>query len=238
MAVTGEQYVERIDAVEPNRRARAAFRDLVLAHASRGASIFDFGAGPGSDALFYAQHGFNVGAYDADPEMRKSFTARCAEEIARGRVRLLDGTFERFLATPAEFSNGIDLVTANFAPLSMIDNLPALFARFFELTRPGGKVIASVLNPYSMHDMRYKWWWSNQPRFWRDGSYAIAGPGYRIHRRSVKTLAREAAPYFSVLQTQPGVPLQGVWRLPGLRSLTLVTGWFMFVVFARRGARA
>jgi SAM-dependent methyltransferase len=234
MSVTGEAYVASIDAVESNRRAREAFHDLVLSVAPPGASIFDFGAGPGTDALFFARRGFAVSAYDHDPQMCASFKIRCQQLMERGVVRLQEGPFADFLRTPSPFGGSMDVITSNFAPLSMIDDLSGLFRKFTELTRPGSKLVASVLNPYSLHDLRYGWWWLHQPHFWRHGQFSIAGPTYRIHRRSVANLCIQAAPHFRLVQVQRGLPMTAPWRLPVLRRLALVSSGFMFVVFERR----
>jgi len=51
---TAATYVAAITAGEADRRARKAFQDLVLRIATPGAVLFDFGAGPGLDARFYA----------------------------------------------------------------------------------------------------------------------------------------------------------------------------------------
>lgn len=222
MAVTGEEYVAAISAVESNRRAREAFVALVLDHSSPGAQIFDFGAGPGIDALRYVQRGLRVAAYDVDPLMCDAFEARCGAPIATGHVRLQRGAYGDFLRDTSPFAGTIDLVTANFAPLSMIDDLPQLFAKFAALTTGRGKVVASVLNPWSLHDLRYGWWWRNQPRYWRHGEYSVAGPGYRIHRRSRSVLARAAAPHFSLADSRPR-----------LQTRTRVMSGFQFVVFEK-----
>jgi len=42
---------------------------------------------------------------------------------------------------------GVDLITSNFAPLNLIEDLPELFEKFHALTGPGGRVLASVLSP-------------------------------------------------------------------------------------------
>ena len=74
---TGEEYIRAITRLEPDRRARAAFHALVLNITAPGACIFDFGAGPGIDAKFYAQQGFKVVAYDVDARMCASFAEDC-----------------------------------------------------------------------------------------------------------------------------------------------------------------
>jgi SAM-dependent methyltransferase len=222
MPITGEEYATAISAVESNRRARDAFIELVMSHCAPDAQIFDFGAGPGIDALRYVQRGLRVAAYDVDPLMCDSFAARCSAPIVAGRVRLQRGGYDEFLRTPSLYAGSVDVVTANFAPLSMIDDLPQLFAKFAELTARRGKVIASVLNPWSLHDVRYAWWWRNQPRYWRRGEYSIAGPGYRIHRRSMFVLARAAGAHFTLVDSRPKLLAPG-----------RVMSGFLFAVFER-----
>jgi hypothetical protein len=51
----GADYVEAITALQSDRSARSAYQDLVLRIATPGAALFDFGAGPGIDARFYAE---------------------------------------------------------------------------------------------------------------------------------------------------------------------------------------
>ncbi len=73
----GAQYVKQISAEESDRSTRSAFRDRVLGIAPSGAALFDFGAGPGIDARFFAERGFTVDAYDVDPRMRDFFADHC-----------------------------------------------------------------------------------------------------------------------------------------------------------------
>ena len=100
-AHTGASYVEAISALPSDRRARAAFQDLVLRIARPGATLFDFGAGPGVDASFYAECGFQVGAYDVDPEMCDYFSVHCREFIETGQIELHRGSYPAFLAVEA-----------------------------------------------------------------------------------------------------------------------------------------
>jgi SAM-dependent methyltransferase len=240
--VTGAEYVEQINALESDRRARAAFRDLVVRIAPPGATLFDFGCGTGLDARFYAERGLTVRAYDVDQAMCDFFATHCREVIAAGRVKLEEGGYQEFLTR-----NGlgradvrVDLVTSNFAPLNLIDNLRELFATFHRLTAPGGKVLASVLSPYFFGDLQYRWWWRNLPRLLRDGRYSVAGAQAPIVRRRVADFAAQSAPYFTLeraLRGLPGRHLQldgGIGHRGRGASLSLSTCRFMFLLFARR----
>src|SRR6202790_645831 len=95
---TGAEYFQRINSRERNRRVRSAFQDLVLEIAPPGAALFDFGAGPGIDARFFAERGFTVEAYDVDANMREFFALYCRNFIDSGRITLECGGYREFLA--------------------------------------------------------------------------------------------------------------------------------------------
>lgn len=238
--VTGAEYVKQITALESDRRARAAFQNLVLRVAPPGGALFDFGSGTGMDARFYAEHGLTVAAYDIDPEMCEFFAAHCRDLIDAGRVSLDRGGYRDFVAGRSAGGIGdIDLVTANFAPLNLIADVRELFAKFYALTRPGGRVLASVLNPYFLGDLKYGWWWRNSLRLWRDGHYSVPGAQAPIVRRRLADFAAQSAPYFTLKRVYRGLPpstpggaagtdLSGGARYAGLRVSTCQ---FMFLLF-------
>jgi SAM-dependent methyltransferase len=241
--VAGAAYVEAITALASDRRARAAFQDLVLKLAPPGAAVFDFGAGPGLDARCYAEHGLSVTAYDVDPKMREFFAAHCRESIAAGQVVLCDGSYREFM-TATHAGRAADLVTSNFAPLNLVPDLNELFAKFHALTRPDAHVLASVLNPYWIRDLKCTWWWRNLLHLWREGYYRMPGPLAPIDRRRLASYASESAPYFRLERVFPGAPLrrkgdnagidigsgprQAWWHLTGCQ--------FMFLLFRRQNA--
>ncbi|HEY6451122.1 MAG TPA: methyltransferase domain-containing protein [Steroidobacteraceae bacterium] len=205
--VTGAEYVRQITALESDRRARSAFQHLILKVAPPGGALFDFGAGTGLDTRFYVEHGFTVVAYDVDPDMCGFFAMYCHDFIDSGRVTLERGSYREFLErTNAAGARTFDLVTSNFAPLNLIGDLRELFAKFHALTGPNGKVLASVLSPYFIGDLKYGWWWRNSRRLWRDGSFSVPGAQGPIVRRRLADLAHQCAPYFALRHVFPGLP--------------------------------
>src|ERR1700689_3622638 len=121
--VSGAEYIRQITALESDRLARSAFQSLVLRLVAPGSALFDFGAGTGMDARVFAEQGYSVAAYDADPNMCEFFVEHCRELIEAGRVSLDRGGYRDFLSSPrATGARSIDLVTANFAPLNLIDD--------------------------------------------------------------------------------------------------------------------
>jgi len=216
--VTGAEYVRQLTALESDRRARSAFQELALRVAPPEAALFDFGSGTGMDARFYAERGCTVAAYDVDPEMCEFFAAHCRDLMDSGRVTLETGGYRDFLArTTLGGGRTIDLVTSNFAPLNLVDDLRELFAKFHALTGPNGKVLASVLNPYFIGDLAYGWWWCNSLRLWRTGRYSVPGAQAPIVRRRFTNIAEHSAPYFTLRRVFPGVPPAAGGRAHGGR---------------------
>jgi SAM-dependent methyltransferase len=241
--VVGAQYERAMSASASDRRARSAFQHLALSIARPGAALFDFGAGTGIDACVYAEHGFTVGAYDVDPGMRRYFAIRCRGHINAGRITLDSGSYPQFLAC-GDTNGGrrVDMVTSDFAPLNLIADLAALFEKFHALTLPGGKILVSVLNPYFLGDLKYRWWWRNLVRLWRVGHFSVAGAQAPIFRRRLADFARHSAPYFQLTSAFPGSSrhrgqaASGIDMLRGARYawLRLATCRFMFLLFERR----
>ena len=246
--VTGARYVEQITALEADCRARAAFRDLVMRLAPPGATVFDFGAGPGLDARFSAEHGYVVAAYDVDPGMCEFFAGHCREFMHAGRITLSCSSYRDFLASDASPGAGeADLVTSNFAPLNLIDDLRPLFAKLHTLTSSQGKVLASVLSPYFFGDLKYGWWWRNLPRLWRDGHFSVQGAQVPIVRRRLTDYAAQSAPYFALQRVFRGLPSQRQSEAAGIdlsggvppsAALRLSTSQFMFLLYEKRNPGA
>jgi SAM-dependent methyltransferase len=241
----GAEYVRLINAQEADRRTRGAFRDLVLKIAPPGARLFDFGAGPGIDARFFAERGFGVDAYDIDPVMREYFVDHCRDFIDSGRVTLENGSYREFLnPRGAHPHRRADLVISNFAPLNLVDDLHELFGTFAALTGAQGKVLASVLNPCFGGELRTRWWWRRVPRLWRDGQLFLPGPQAPHYRRLLAYFRTASAPEFRLscvyrsLPSPDGAHLNGIELAGGatLAWLHLLRCRFIFLLFEKTPA--
>jgi len=235
--MTGQEYIKAITRLESDRRARAAFQNLVLAISEPHSCIFDFGCGPGIDAKFYAERGYKVVAYDVDPRMSATFAEYCRPEIESGQIELLQGDYQHFLHTLVPVIQKrfeVSVVTANFAPLSMIDDLHKLFAELHVLSNCKTKILASVLHPYFVGDMPYRWWWKARPRCWRNGSHCIAHATGNVFRRSPENFSSQAEPYFTLEAVLPGRPGRAAPELKRAGRLVLATSRYMFLLFVKR----
>ena len=225
----GADYVSQITAQASDRRARTAFRNLVLRLAHPGAHLFDFGAGPGLDARFFAERGFTISAYDVDPRMTQFFTDHCRDLLRDGRVTLAHGSYRRFLAgavPPA--GQRAQLVICNFAPLNLVDDLRPLFARFDALTSARGQVLASVLNPFYFREMRNRWWWRGMAQRWRGGELFLPGPQAPHYRRQLRHFRAASAPYFRLTGRFPDTAAP--WDR-GTGWLPAATARYLFLLF-------
>jgi SAM-dependent methyltransferase len=233
--VTGDAYVRAIAARAADRDARAAFRAAVLKVAPPRGRIFDFGAGPGTDARFYAEHGFRVFAYDVDDEMAATFRLHCAAEIAAQRITLIESPYERLLnGTPLRDVRDIDLVTANFAPMNLVPAPRETFETFHSIVAERGRLLLSVLNPSFIGDMRYRWFWTNRLQLWRDGHFAIRGPVNDVWRRSIGEFSRLSAAGFRLQGVMRGLPTPPWCTAAPIRWLARPTSQYLFLLFEKR----
>lgn len=193
-----------MSACEADRLSRSVFQRIAMTLATAGSAIFDFGAGPGLDARVYAERGHTVDAYDDDPNLRSDFAQHCDDLICAGRVSQRDGSYAEFLT--ARDMHQANLITSNFAGLNLVQDLRELFARFHSLTQPGARVLASVLNPICLEDLRYRWWWRNIGTLFGGGQYAIEGSHGPIYRRPLSHYAKCAAPCFRLTRVFPSSP--------------------------------
>lgn len=242
LAHAGADYVRAIQQHESDRQAREAFQSLALAHVPPDGRIFDFGAGAGIDAGFFAARGLSVRVYDSDPRMRRYLAAACREAIEAGRIIAETGDYPEFLArTPRPGTPRAHLVIANFAPLDLIDDLPLLFAKLHALTLPGGELLASVLSPYFLGDLRFGWRWSGMIGQWRTGTLRVAGAKGNITRRRLPVFAAECAPWFRLERVFRGLPPRHAGEAAGIDFaqrprtawLRLTRCRYMFLLFRR-----
>jgi len=238
----GAEYVTHITQTEADQRARRAFQDLALRIAPPAGTLFDFGAGPGIDARYFAERGLKVEAYDVDPRMREYFRAHCRDLIEAGSVTLDCSDYADFLRRPDTVSGRrVDLVVANFAPLNLVADLPALFARFHAITAANGKVLASVLNPFFLRDVRLRWWRHSLPELLRTGYYFMPGPQAPHFRRRLANFAALSPPCFELVRVYRGLPAAdggppGGFGARSGRSLVwlrMLRSRYMFLLFER-----
>ncbi len=206
---TGEQYHTFMLASPRDRLVRDRFQKLALKLLPAGTAVLDFGAGTGIDAKAYATDGHPTFVYEPSAAMGEYLTQHCRDEIARGTI----------VAVASPLTCQVQAVTANFAVLNHFADHTLLFEELSRVVRPGGFVLANMLNPYYLGDARYGWWRANVMNLVRHGRYAIASESC-IHRFAPRVVARAAAPHFRLERLVPG-------------GFGWATDLYMFLLFRR-----
>lgn len=138
--VVARKYDAMLDADPLNRDNRreveAEMRELLGA----GARVLDFGGGTGSDWEWMLDAGFGVCCFEPSAGMREV----AAQKTVAGSVSLVD---DLAALQGGETASAFDGILANFAVLNHIVDLHAMFGLFGQLLRPGGQLLAVVLNP-------------------------------------------------------------------------------------------
>src|SRR3989442_1483049 len=116
------RYDELISSVTRNIWVRDAFRSLVEETVAPGALLLDFGCGTGTDALWYAERGYRVIAYDNCRAMIDQLRTKCAAAITRGEIIPCHAEYQAFLGL--ELRPRPVAIVSNFAVLSLISDLP------------------------------------------------------------------------------------------------------------------
>lgn len=241
----GADYVRAMQEQDSDLQAREAFQSLALSQVPPGGTIFDFGAGAGIDARFFAEQGLCVRVYDNDSRMCGYLADTCRDLIDAGRVVPETGAYQEFLARATDLSGPrAHLIIANFAPLDLIDDLPALFEKLHGLVFPGGSLLASVLSPYYLGDLKLGWRWRGMLGQWRTGRLVVPGARANITRRHPRVFACECAPWFTLERVYRGLPPRNAGEAAGIDfALSSRTAWlhltrcrFMFLLFRRRSA--
>lgn len=193
--LTGEHYHRSITASDRDRRSRDRFVRLALSLLPPRQRVLDFGAGTGIDAKTYAAAGHIALVHEPAAEQSAYLADLCRAEIARGAI------------VPSAFPppEKVKAITANFAVLNLVSDLDALFASFSRVIDDDGFVLVSLLNPFYLRDVRYRWWSANLPELLRRGWYAVGGSG-GSRRYAPRAVVRSAAPHFRLERMLPGRP--------------------------------
>jgi 2-polyprenyl-3-methyl-5-hydroxy-6-metoxy-1,4-benzoquinol methylase len=219
-----------VDGLAENRAMRDAFRARVSDLARPGGALLDFGCGTGSDAHWYATHGHHVVAYDISAGMVDALRTRCADEIAAGRIVPVVGRLEE-LERVLRARPPLDVVAANFAVLNHLERLDPLFRTLASYLRPGGALIASLLNPLHSGAMTRHGWLKTQLTSWWRGRVTNRG-AVTTHRHYLGTIRRMASPHFALAEVGHA-DAEGRWSTESLDWRSTLRQQFHFVVLRR-----
>lgn len=198
-AVAGD-YDKLMDRRAANEM-RLSFCERVASAAGRGGGILDFGCGTGVDAAWYAARGHGVLAYDVSPGMVEVLQDRCRDDIQAGRIAWAVGPFE-VLESALQARGQVAAIAANFAVLNHVTQLEPLLQRLAAHLQPEGALLACVLNPLCLRDLRRPWWWASLLRTRGAGPIRQDGK-VTSHRHFVGAIRKAAAPAFDLEEVEP-----------------------------------
>ena len=224
------EYDRQVDGVAVNRVAREAFRERVSALAGMGGRILDYGCGTGIDAAWYAARGHRVIAYDPSSRMVEVLRARCADAIADGRIRVLDGQ-RSALASALAATQPLDAIAANFGVLNHVRDLTPVLHSLANHLRAGGSLVASLLNPLQRGPIRTWRWQREALRSLRTGSIVHRGQ-VTTYRHHVWAVARAARPTLEMVEVAYPTVERG-WTPGRPRPRRLLRQEFLFVVLRK-----
>lgn len=127
---------------------RNRVREHVLRYLPMEGSILELNAGTGTDAVWFAERGYQVHATDIAEGMQE----RLKEKVqVRGLERNVTTELCSYTALDTLQSRGpYDLIYSNFAGLNCTGDLGDVLKSFWPLLRPGGQVTLVVLPPFCL----------------------------------------------------------------------------------------
>src|SRR6185312_6124480 len=201
------EYDQLITRNSQDLLARRTFRELVTRHISPGSTLLDFGCGTGLDALYYAQQGYRVLAYDNSPGMIARLKQRATAEIATGTITPISLEYPAFLKEVAGLPR-FSAVVANFAVLNLVRATEPLFGILAAELLPPGWLILCILNAIHWPRIKDRGWW-------RDAFKNPVGPRlyipqpYSIYLHFESKLLRSARGFRLVARAHAGNLVRG-----------------------------
>jgi SAM-dependent methyltransferase len=109
--------------------------------------IMDFGGGTGADLNWLARNKYEICFCEPSKAMRNIAIELNNKKIKNEQIHFLNDTQTDFREWDSStFAKKLDAVLANFCVFNSIDNIPLLFSKLNLLIKPGGHIIAVLLD--------------------------------------------------------------------------------------------
>ena len=187
--------------------SRRIIRDELLRNLKASDEILELNAGTGTDAIFLAQHGFNVMATDVSPGMIQILRQKILAHHLQSKIQTeLCSFWDVDKLTEKQF----DLIYSNFGGLNCTDKLNELLPLLMNKLKPGGRAVFVVMPVFCL---------------WERIMFLKGNVQLALRRRNGRAArARIEGEYFNVWYYNPDYmikALQGYARLQRLQSLSL-----------------
>ena len=126
----------------------------------KGINVLDLGGGTGKDLRWLIESGYKVRFCEPAINMRNIAIDMNSHELKSERITFTNDYQSDFRNwTPETFDIQFDAVLANFAVLNSIDDLPLLFQKIAMVLKPGGHIVANILDTTRLG--RFKYYFKN-----------------------------------------------------------------------------
>jgi SAM-dependent methyltransferase len=147
-----DEIAENYDAILTNDGSNKIIREIVAEKFSsivrKGGCVLDFGGGTGGDLEWLIQQHYQVIFCEPSPAMRKIAVNRVKKEFHEAIISFFDDNKSDFRNwnTIFPFDLKVDAVIANFAVINCIPDLQFLFEKLALAIKPGGIILALLLD--------------------------------------------------------------------------------------------
>ncbi|PWU02206.1 MAG: hypothetical protein C5B52_05855, partial [Bacteroidetes bacterium] len=146
-----DEIADHYDLLMSNQDRNAKTRVKVAAKFTQivqSGSIMDFGGGTGLDLPWLSKQNYQIYFCEPSLGMRQKAIDLNQNKIRNPNINFLMGSNIDFANWPGNspFPHSLDGILTNFAVLNNIPNLPLLFQSFSLVLKPGGNLIACILD--------------------------------------------------------------------------------------------
>jgi len=130
---------------------RHLIRQEVLSGLGTNNHILEINAGTGTDALFFAQSGYNVTALEISPEMVRMAQEKIRSHKLENEITFIQKSFEDVSQVEGTF----DYIYSNFGGLNCTPNLLEVVHKLLSKLKSGGKSTLTILPPFTLWEKLY-----------------------------------------------------------------------------------
>lgn len=125
---------------------RGKIRGEILSMIKPGAHILEINAGTGTDAIFFAQQGFQVTATELSERMVAVANQKIQQLGLQDRIKFLQLSYDHIDQLEGQF----DFVYSNFGGLNCRPEIQAVVKKLVSRLRSGGHGMLSILPPFTL----------------------------------------------------------------------------------------
>jgi ubiquinone/menaquinone biosynthesis C-methylase UbiE len=145
-----DSFVHNALAASARKRAWRLYQQFLPASGR----VADVGCGPGVDAIWLAERGYDVVAIDCAQDMLKELiTASEARGVESSIVPIHGDAFE--VQSPLMRHGPFDACILSFGTLNYVANLKQAFSQMRKVLKPSGILIVSSLNSHCLWDLAW-----------------------------------------------------------------------------------